>query len=189
MLTAPYLLPFLLLISPIAAKPRTECALGSKPPTNPSYAACQTFLMALAAKAHEEPKGAYRWYGRDLDTCPECVRLPSAVQYGRIKCALLLDVDDEHEKDVAIFGLGDLWSAASEIMGRCWIRKKMDGRAFPEGQSVWARFMPGRETIRGEVGEGVLVSRAEDGEREGGNGMVRVVDLDRWGGFVNPHGT
>ena len=173
--------------------PRVKCDRRTKPPTIPSFQDCESFLNELAIKSHLEPKGAYKYYGRDLDPCKECVRLPTIIHFGRRKCAALIDVDDDDEKSWSIFGLADLWQALSDMVAVCWLEKKHNGRGYPASQAAWAGFVRGVSPRTGFLENGTEASWM--GLTEGwGNRTVNVIDLtDGWpesgsgGGNVESH--
>lgn len=159
---------FLLCLTPIALSYRNPECDGRNRPTNPSIRECRVFLYSLLRKAEVEPSGAYRWYGRRLDACPECVKLPSIIYSGHHRCAALIDVEDEYEDEVSIFGLIDLWRALGLVMKMCWIDQKQNGRAWPAGQIAFARFTRGTQ--------GIAVSKKK--EDVIGNRTVSMIDLD-----------
>ncbi|KAI4247286.1 MAG: hypothetical protein L6R40_001629 [Gallowayella cf. fulva] len=161
-------------ILPVLIPPRIECSAHDPPPTHPTPQACQQFLVRLAIEAHKEPLGAYRWYGRQLDSCPECVKLPAVLNYGQNLCAAYLDVDEEDDKTVSIFGLRDVLRALEGVKKRCWSAEKRDGRGFPDAQRVWAMFTIGVHPEIGGRGNGTV---------EVGGRRVSFVDLEEgWGG-------
>ncbi|KAL8827692.1 MAG: hypothetical protein Q9170_006909 [Blastenia crenularia] len=131
-----------------------QCDARTKPPTNPSFYNCQEFLEILSIEASREPRGAYKYYGRHLEPCQLCVKLPVIIHYGTINCAAIIDVDDEHEKDLSIFGIIDLRQALADVVGVCWLGKRCNGRGFPAGMPAWAGFTRG-------VGPSLDIARKE----------------------------
>lgn len=133
----------------LSLSPYIQCDPRTKRPTEPTTQQCRYFLLELWNKASNEPPGAYRWYGRDLDPCDECVRLPSIIHYGHAKCAAVVDVDEEHEKDLSILGLSDLYEALHGVLSVCWMEERKAGRAFPDRQSAWTTFVEGPKQGKG----------------------------------------
>ncbi|KAL8730980.1 MAG: hypothetical protein Q9181_004475 [Wetmoreana brouardii] len=131
-----------------------QCDSHTRAPRNPSVGDCQSFLRSLSIKA-QEPGTIYKWFGRNIEPCDQCVQLPTIIQYGRFKCAALIDVDDEHETDVAIFDLGDVHQALLDLINVCWLAKGFNGRGYPGGQVVWAAFVEGIHPKLGIVGNGM----------------------------------
>jgi len=158
----------------LCASRTPKCDARTRPPTDPSFKDCQDFLWSLAIKAHREPTAAYRWYGRRLDPCDECVKLPTIIHHGRQKCAALIDVDDKHEDEVSIFGLRELWQALSDVVAVCWLGERHNGLGYPGGQA-WAGFFKGT-SLGSEVLGIEMVSLGNGTERRGGRRMS-VLDL------------
>lgn len=162
------LISFLFLcLASIALSREPECD-GTERPRTPTLRDSQEFLLSLYKRAIAETPGAYRWYGRRLEPCPECVSLPAIIYSGRRRCAALIDVDDEHEDDVSIFGLIDLWEALGEVVSVCWLSKRQDGRGYPSGQSAFARLIKSPQEV-------AISKRIENAI---GNRTVNMIDLD-----------
>ncbi|KAL8684156.1 MAG: hypothetical protein Q9224_006562, partial [Gallowayella concinna] len=85
---------------PIHHSARIKCDPRTTRPMDPAFQDCDLFLGALSVKAHGEPPGAFRYYGRNIGSCPLCVNLPVILHFGAIgECAALIDVDDKHAMD------------------------------------------------------------------------------------------
>ncbi len=164
---------FLVLCASLAPR----CDARTKPPSNPSFQECQDFLWSLSDKAHKEPTAAYKWYGRRLEPCDECVKLPTIVHFGRQKCAALIDIDDEHEDEISIFDLRDLWQALSDVVSVCWLGQRHNGLGFPGGHLAWAGFIKGI-TLGAEV-MGIEMLRLGNGTERRGGRRVSVLDLSK----------
>ncbi|KAL8721899.1 MAG: hypothetical protein Q9181_007610 [Wetmoreana brouardii] len=136
------LLLFSTLFSFCTSRP-PECDARTRPPRSPSLLSCENVLWTLRQKAQQEPPGAYKWYGRHLDPCDQCVQLPTIIHFGRKRCAIAIDVDDEHDDEPSIFDLGDLWEALRDVIQVCWMRENHNGRGYPGGQVAWAGFVKG----------------------------------------------
>lgn len=158
------------LLNPCVAR-SPSCDVRTKPPIKPSFQDCQTFLWNLAQRSHKDPQ-AYRWYGRHLDACPECAKLPTIMHWKNLRCAALIDVDDADEREIAVFGLDDLWKALSNMVGKCWLKENHNGRGYPSGAAVWAALTVG-------VNPNLEVSlKAIDGKRSQENKTLNVLNLD-----------
>lgn len=156
-----------------------ECDARTKPPKDPPVIACNDFLEYLSIKAHRQPRGEYRWYGRKLEPCDQCVKLPTIIHHGDLRCATLIDVDDENEDVPSIFGLSDLRQALSDVLGFCWLVKKRNGRGYPGGQAAWAAFTAGVRPPRLEITwKDLVASRSMEQERERRN--VTIIDISKW---------
>ncbi|KAL8779175.1 MAG: hypothetical protein Q9213_007061 [Squamulea squamosa] len=153
-------------------EPRIRCVPGTKPPTNPSYQSCMAFMWKLSERSNQEPTGAYKWYGRDIGRCSECEDLPAIVHFGAGRCAALIDVDDNHEKDYSIFGLRDLWEALNGVIKECWLnpdpKKKLDGKGYPVKFPAWAIFTKGTSHLQVDK----IINL--------GNRTMNVLDLSKW---------
>ncbi|KAL8734046.1 MAG: hypothetical protein Q9166_001807 [cf. Caloplaca sp. 2 TL-2023] len=136
--------------------PRIECNERYGLPRNPTPQACQQFLYRLSLEARKEPPGAYQWFGRHLEACDECVRLPAMISYGSYLCAAYIDVDDENEQDLSIFGLKDLFRALQGVKTQCWTQQIRNGRGFPDRQSTWAIFTKGADPQGKNLGNETL---------------------------------
>lgn len=88
---------------------------------------------------------------------------------------MLIDVDDEHEDEVSIFGLREVWRALSDVMTTCWVEKRRDGRGYPAGHTAWVRFIQGW-TMGSEV-LAVEMLRLGNGTMSHGGRRVSVLDL------------
>lgn len=158
------------LLAPCAAR-SPQCDPRTKPPTKPSFQDCQTFLWNLAERSHKDPH-AYKWYGSRIEPCAECVKLPTIIHWKNFRSAALIDVDDEDEQDIGIFGYHDLWKALSDIVGDCWLKERHNGRGYPSASNVWAAL------IRGVSSQpGATVKRFE-GTNDWGNRTLNVLDLE-----------
>jgi len=187
-------IPTILLLSTIlllCASRTPKCDARTRPPTDPSFQDCQDLLWSLSIKAHREPTAAYRWYGRRLDPCDECVKLPTIVHFGRQKCAALIDVDDKHDDEVSIFGLRELWQASSDVVAVCWLGQRHNGLGYPGGHMAWAGFVKGT-SLASEV-LGIEMVRLGDGTKRRGGRRVTILDLgEGWPrntGYVKTAGT
>lgn len=156
------------------SRQRVECDLRTKRPTIPSFNDCEDFLELLSIKSHKEPSGAYSWYGRTIGMCEECIRLPTIVHYGNLKCAALIDVDDKNEKEIDLFGLRDLWLALNGVIGFCWLQERHNGRRYPGSNVAWKAFVRGVEVQQSRRSMGKSPTR--------GNSTVYLIDLDSQGG-------
>ncbi|KAL8799522.1 MAG: hypothetical protein Q9182_005831 [Xanthomendoza sp. 2 TL-2023] len=128
------------LLKAMLIPPRIECFVEERRPGALAPRDCQRFLARLATDARLEPVGAYKWYGRHLDPCRECVQLPTTVAYGFV-CEARIDVDEEDDQELSIFGLKDLVRALQGVQTECLTRRKRAGRGFPDSQRAWARFI------------------------------------------------
>lgn len=155
-----------------------ECDARTKPPKDPPVIACNDFLEYLSMKAHSQPRGEYRWYGRNIGPCNECVKLPTIIHHSGLGCATLVDVDDEKEDVPSIFGLSDLRQALSDVLGICWLTKKRNGRGYPGGQAAWAAFTQGVTPKLEIPWKDIVTSRTMRQERAIRN--VSVIDLSKW---------
>ncbi|KAL8992858.1 MAG: hypothetical protein Q9169_006779 [Polycauliona sp. 2 TL-2023] len=155
----------------LSINPRIQCDHRTKPPLNPSHQACSSFMDRLSVAAHKEPVGSFKYYARNIGTCSECVDLPAVLHFGRYKCATLIDVDDEYEKELDLFGLHDLWAALNGVVRDCWLnpelRKRSNGRGYPSNFWAWAAFVPGKADL----------IEGRDGALRIGNRTVSVIDL------------
>ncbi|KAI4175129.1 MAG: hypothetical protein LQ343_001890 [Gyalolechia ehrenbergii] len=172
------LLLFLSALFTLCASRLPECDARTKPPKNPSFSECGAFLEYLSIKAHSQPPGEYRWYGRKIEACTECVKLPSIIHHGRVKCAAIVDVDDEHEDDLSIFGLSDLRQALADVMGICWLAMKHNGRGYPGSQAAWAAFTQGVNPRLRLAWKGITTLGYMSQDKEDKN--VSVIDLSKW---------
>ncbi|KAL8947959.1 MAG: hypothetical protein Q9222_005806 [Ikaeria aurantiellina] len=154
---------------PLRNAPRIQCDSRTKRPIRPSLNNCETFLENLSILSHKEKPGTFKYYGRNIGPCAQCVQLPTIIHIGKSKCAAVIDVDDKDAKDFSVFDTHDLWQALHAVIGVCWLGKKQDGRGFPNSQTAWAGF---NEGIRSETG-GIL--RKLPGY---GNETMSLVDLD-----------
>ncbi|KAL8705553.1 MAG: hypothetical protein Q9201_001331 [Fulgogasparrea decipioides] len=171
------ILPILLLLSTLLScclsRP-PECDARTRPPRRPSLISCDNLLWTLRNKADQEPPGAYKWYGRHLDPCDQCVELPAVIHFGRQQCAIVIDVDDEHEDDPSIFGLRDLWEALHDVIRVCWVQEFHNGRGYPGGQAAWAGFVRGMGQGSGVLWNDTAVLGAE------AEGLWKN-ETERWG--------
>ena len=117
---------------------RIRCDTRTKPPTRPSFQDCQGFLWDLSVKSHQEPAGAFKWYGYELGPCDDCVELPTLVIFRNRRCAGLIDSDDKNHQDFSVFDLKELWQALSGVVGVCWLGEKHNGIGYPGSQIAWA---------------------------------------------------
>ena len=152
--------------------PFIECDPRTKRPTIPSLNDCEDFLSLLNIRAHEAA-GAYSWYGRNIGTCDDCVKLPAIIHFGKSKCAVLIDVDEKAAEWVDYFNLKMLYRALSDVILSCWLKEKQNGRGYPGLLTVWAVFIRGVELQSGRFTEGSL---------KPGNRTISVIDLDSAGG-------
>ena len=152
--------------------PFIECDPRTKRPTIPSLNDCEDFLSLLNIRAHEAA-GAYSWYGRNIGTCDDCVKLPAIIYFGKSKCAALIDVDDQAAEGVDYFTLKMLYRALSDVILECWLQEKQNGRGYPGLITAWAGL------IRGV---GVQSGRFTEGSLKRGNRTISVIDLDSEGG-------
>ena len=157
------------------ARQRIECDPRTKRPTNPSFNDCEEFLEHLSIKSHNGPSGAYKWYGRNIGMCDECVKLPTVIHFGNLKCAALIEVDDGNEKEIDIFDLRDLWLALSNVIGFCWLRERHNGRGYPSSHKTWEAFVRGVGVRSGNFMEIPLHLD---------NGTMTMIDLDSEGRTV-----
>ena len=148
-----------------------QCDPRSNPPTKPSFQDCEAFLWNLSKLSHQD-RGAYKWYGRQLDPCKECVKLPTIIHWKNFRCAAIVDVDDADEEEIVVFGLTDLWRALSDVVGFCWLREQHNGRGYPSGSAVWAALIRGL-TIQPGLRVKDMENRAEQR-----NSTMSVLDLD-----------
>ncbi|KAL8829160.1 MAG: hypothetical protein Q9191_002173, partial [Dirinaria sp. TL-2023a] len=197
-----FLLTLFLLLSTVLTlstsyPPRIKCDTRSKPPKDPSFQDCSEFLWELSIKAHAEPQGSYKWYGREIDACTECVKLPTIIHIGTLKCATVIDVDDARETDLSIFGLTDLNAALSDVIGTCWLRQMHNGVGYPGAQAAWAGLIKGftglrlggsvNDTLELEDGADALLRNEMERWR---NRTVSVIDLSAgWPGRRGVGGT
>ena len=118
--------------------------------------------------------------------------MPVILHFGRGKCATLIDVDDDDEKEISIFGLRDLYEALDGVITTCWLNlevvKRSNGRGYPFNGKAWAAFVRGcADGIGGMMRVGnrrvnvVNLTRRgwwlKDGEAAGGNG-TGVLPID-----------
>ena len=120
---------------------RIQCDARTQRPLKPSFQDCQDFLWALSVKSHQEPIGAFKWYGRNLGPCDDCVQLPTLVSFEGQRCAAVIDVDDKDRRDFSVFDLRELWQALSDVVKVCWLSEKHNGRGYPGSQTAWAGFV------------------------------------------------
>ncbi|KAL8798472.1 MAG: hypothetical protein Q9182_006626 [Xanthomendoza sp. 2 TL-2023] len=145
---------------------RIQCDPSTPRPTTPSLHTCDLFLALLSQKAHQEPPGAFKYYGRHMGSCPLCVNLPVIMHFGgNRECAALIAVDEEDAGEFSVFGLMDLWRALRDVVGVCWVGEGRNGRGYPGGMTAWAGFVNGGNGTRG-------VEKKSRGGGEGGNVMV-----------------
>ena len=147
---------------------RISCDARTKPPVEPSFQDCHDFLWDLSIKSHEEPQGAFRWYGRNLGPCVDCVKLPTIIHNRKQKCAALIDVDDKDSLEFSVFDLKELWRALSDMVGVCWLREKHNGRGYPGSQTAWAALVRGIGTRSGVLTQGSMAH---------GNKTFGIIDL------------
>lgn len=167
----------------VSYAPRIKCDTHTKPPKVPSVKDCEKFLWELSIKAQAEPKGAYKYYARDIDPCKECVKLPTIIHFGALRCATVIDVDDGQEAELSIFGLTDLYAALSQVVGTCWLRQMHNGVGYPAAMAAWAGLIKrsnlrlgssGNETMDLEDGTDALMRNEVE---RWGNRTVSVIDL------------
>ena len=151
---------------------RTQCDPRTEPPIRPSFQDCQTFLWDLSIKSHTEPQGTFKWYGRNLGPCDDCVELPTLVYFKDGRCAAVIDVDDKDRQDFSVFDLKDLWQALSGMVEACWLRKRQNGRSYPGSQTAWAGLVEGVGTKPGLLSKASLVQ---------GNRSLNMLDLSEQG--------
>ncbi|KAL8811656.1 MAG: hypothetical protein Q9200_001626 [Gallowayella weberi] len=143
--------------------PRIECSLEIRPPGYLRSRDCERFLYRLAAEARQEPTSAYKWYGRHIDPCPECVQLPAKVTFGFI-CEVKIDVDEADDKELSIFGLRDLVRALQGVEEECWKKRRRTGRGFPDSQKAWATFVKNEHPTGRALGNETVSFGGQDGE-------------------------
>lgn len=124
---------------------RVECDAETRPPATPSYKTCERFLHRLDQLVRKEPKGSYKWYGRHLDDCSECTKLPAFLHFDTLSCAAIVDVSDEDDDALSIFGMVDLYEALRLMVRQCWFghgvaADKRDGAGYPSG-AAFARLV------------------------------------------------
>lgn len=139
-------------------KQKVLCDRRTLPPKTPSFQACSLFLERLANLARKEPKGAYKWYGRHIDECSECTKLPAYVFFSGMSCATVIDVFDKDENSLSLFGMDDLERSLSAMVGKCWLgdgvyANRHNGIGYPGSQNAWAGLVkaPGHGAIEGYV--------------------------------------
>ena len=122
-----------------------------------------------------------------MDACNECVKLPVVVRSGKGQCAAVIDVDDENEQELSIFGLMDLWHALSDMVSVCWLKAGLDGRGYPDRQYAWAQFFEDLRPSLGEVpargnGTGFVLDLSEDltfnGTGKNRTGILNITGSD-----------
>lgn len=149
-----------------------ECDLGTKPPRDPTYHECLAFTIRLHLMAMREPPEAYKFYGRNIGTCSECVDLPFKLLFGQSRCAVLIDINDADEKELSIFGLRELHGALQGVLEQCWLNrnpaKRFNGRGYPGNMPAWAAFVKG-DTHRPGDQEAMTL----------GNRTLKVIDLSQ----------
>ncbi|KAL8778232.1 MAG: hypothetical protein Q9213_007511, partial [Squamulea squamosa] len=121
----------------------------------------------LATRAQKQPRGEFRYYGRNIGDCDLCVNLPVIMHISRsggYECAALIDVDEEHATTFSVFDFRDLWRALSELLRVCWLGEMHNGKGYPGSQTAWTTFVKGRGWVKGGYGTE-------------GNRTVGVVDL------------
>ena len=155
-------------------KCRIQCDGRTERPNDLFFQDCQKFLWDLSLKSHEEIQGSFKWYGRNLGPCEDCVNLPTIVHFGKQRCAGLIDVDDKFKWDFSVFDLKELWQALSDVIRVCWLGEKHNGRGYPGSQTAWAGFVKGVGTNSKAISKGSLVR---------GNRTVTILDLS--GEFTN----
>ena len=151
---------------------RTQCDPRTAPPIRPSFQDCHEFLWDLSIKSHTEPQGAFKWYGRNIGPCDDCVELPTLVYFKDRRCAAVIDVDDKDRQDFSVFDLKDLWQALSGMVEDCWLRKRRNGRSYPGSQTAWAGLVEGFGTEPGLLTKASLVQ---------GNRSLTMLDLSEQG--------
>ena len=147
---------------------RIRCDKRTKPPTMPSFQDCQGFLWDLSVKSHQEPRGAFKWYGHQLGPCENCVELPTLVRFQGRQCAGFIDSDDMDHRDFSVFDLTELWQALSGVVGVCWLEEKHNGIGYPGSQTAWACLVENIWTNSEILAKGSLVH---------GNRTLNILDL------------
>ena len=151
------------------------CDPRTKPPTEPSFQDCQNFLEVLSIRAQQEPPGTFKYYGRNIGSCDECVELPTIIFFKGRRCAALIDVFDKQKRDISIFDLRDLRKALGQLVSQCWLGKRQNGVGFPGDMTAWAGFIraPGSRSTISRRDRAIMQNRTEDWEKRN----ISVLDL------------
>ena len=149
-----------------------QCDSRTKPPIRPSFQDCQGFLWDLSIKSHAEPRGAFKWYGRNIGPCDDCVELPTLVYFKDRRCAAVIDVDNKDRREFSVFDLNELWQALSGVVEVYWLRERQNGIGYPGSQTAWAGLAEGIDTKLGLLTKASLVQE---------NRTLNILDLSGQG--------
>lgn len=86
-------------------------------------------------------------------------------------------MDDQHENEVSIFGLRELWQALGDVLDVCWLGQRRNGQGFPGGQMAWARLVDSSSSSLSSKMLEIEMLRLGNGTKSREDRRVSVLDL------------
>ena len=127
--------------SPSASLTQIKCDKNTKRPSVPTRDDCDHFLEQLYEEAMHEGGQGFHYYGRDVEPCALCVKIPVIVQYPDTYCAALISIDRENDKELSIFSMFEMWQVLKDLMDYCWLLQNQDGKGYPAYQFAWVALV------------------------------------------------